>query len=88
MRAGVQTVSLVNIYMSPTIHHSTHMNKADPRVRKHLLKVPNSLVIEAPCKKSEYSRNPNFPYRLHPQFAIKVIPSLFEWSCKEGVWFL
>ena len=52
---------------------------ADPAVRKWLLKVPgNVLVLEAPVNRSEYSRNPEYPYRKHPQFQIKVIPSLFE----------
>jgi hypothetical protein len=48
-------------------------------VRKALLKVPGQvLLIEAIVRREEYSRNPSYPYRQHPTFQLKVIPSLFE----------
>ena len=55
---------------------------ADPMVRKWLNKVPESLLIEAPCSKSDYKGNPNHEYKIHPLFKIQWIPTLYEW--KQG----
>ncbi|KAI8357860.1 hypothetical protein EDC96DRAFT_514699 [Choanephora cucurbitarum] len=52
---------------------------ADPLIRKTVLSVENSILIEAPVGfRDQWKGNTNHPYRV--RFKVPAIPTLYKWS--------
>lgn len=52
---------------------------ADPLIRKAILQVENSILLEAPVGgRSEWKGNTTHPYRV--RFGVPAIPTLYKWS--------
>ncbi|KAI9334866.1 hypothetical protein BDR26DRAFT_805172 [Obelidium mucronatum] len=56
---------------------------SDPLIRKAILKVPDSTLIEAPAGDRPTWRNPDHPYRKHEQLKSTNVPTLYEFG-KDG----
>ena len=56
-------------------------SEADPVIDAVIEECVDPVVlVKAPCKRSEYKGNPEFPFRKHAQLRITAIPTLFRWS--------
>ncbi|KAJ3019193.1 UNVERIFIED_CONTAM: hypothetical protein HDU68_010793 [Siphonaria sp. JEL0065] len=56
---------------------------SDPLIRKAILKVPDSTLIEAPAGDRPTWKNPDHPYRKHEELKATNVPTLYEFG-KDG----
>ncbi|KAJ3409407.1 Thioredoxin domain-containing protein 17 [Chytridiales sp. JEL 0842] len=53
---------------------------ADPLIRRWIMKVEGSVLLEAPAGERAVWRDPAHLYRTHPQLQTKAIPTLYEFA--------
>ncbi|RKO91243.1 DHS-like NAD/FAD-binding domain-containing protein [Blyttiomyces helicus] len=56
---------------------------ADPKIRKTILKIPDSTLVEVPVGSRTQWRTPDNAMRIHPKIKLTVIPTLIEFG-KDG----